>query len=204
MLDHIVLASRNAKKTAELRDILAPRGIRLSASPDYPQLADVAETGETFAENAALKAEYTARMLGLPALGDDSGLEVEALGGEPGVYSARYAGEGADDAANNRLLLEKLAKLAREGKDNRRARFVCVLAFSVPGEKTRFYRGETCGIIAASPRGEGGFGYDPLFISDDLGLSFAEAGAEQKHRVSHRGRALAQFMLDIKNTQRIS
>ncbi len=190
---NIVLASRNPKKVKELRAILAAAGLAgVAVLPvsDFPDARRVEETGPTFAENAALKARSVRDDTGLPALADDSGLVVDALGGAPGIHSARFAGPDATDAANNDLLLRKLAELPEE---KRRARFVCTLAFAVPGRETRFFTGETPGVILDVSRGAGGFGYDPLFLSVDLHLTFAEATEAQKASVSHRGRALAQF-----------
>lgn len=185
----LVLASHNKKKAAELRSILEPIGFELSTLADFPGAPEPEETGETFAENAAIKAASALAFTGLPALADDSGLEVEALGGAPGVYSARFAG-GGGDWANNLLLLEKLAGVPAE---RRRARFVSVVALARPGEEIRLFRGETSGRILEAPEGENGFGYDPLFLSDDLGVSFAVADGAAKNRISHRARALAQL-----------
>lgn len=190
----LVLASHNRKKAAELRDLLLPLGWLLETLADFPGAPEPAEDGDTFEENAIIKAESALRFTGLPSLADDSGLIVDVLDGEPGVHSARYAGANADDAANNRLLLKKMEAIPDE---RRTARFVSVIAFVRPGEETRLYRGETSGRIMHAPRGLHGFGYDPLFMSDDLGVTFAEAGAEDKNRVSHRGRALARFIHDI-------
>lgn len=186
----VVLASRNPKKVRELQGLLAGIGLRVRSAAEFPGFPEVAETENTFAGNARLKAESAARFTGLPALADDSGLEVDALGGAPGVRSARYAGERAADADNNRLLLANLASVP---ENERTARFVCVLAFAVPGEETEFFRGECGGRILSRAAGEGGFGYDPLFLSDDLGVTFAAAGEGKKGRVSHRGRALQLF-----------
>ncbi len=186
----LLLASRNAKKCAELAEILAPVGIELLSLKDFPAVGEVAETGATFAENAALKAETVRDATGLSVLADDSGLEVEALNWAPGVYSARFAGPEADDLANNALLLAKLDGLPRE---KRRARFVCTLALARPDAETLYFTGRTEGEILTAPRGANGFGYDPLFLSADLNLTFAEAPGAAKHAVSHRGRALAEF-----------
>jgi XTP/dITP diphosphohydrolase len=191
MSDRIVLASRNPKKAKELRTILEPMGVAVVSLDAVPGAPEVEETGATFEANARLKAEAARDAAGLPALADDSGLEVEALGGAPGVRSARFAGEAADDAANNAELLRRLAELPEA---DRGARFVCVLAYAPPGEATRVFRGETRGRILSAPRGADGFGYDPLFLSEDLGITFAEAPAERKHAVSHRGRALESFL----------
>ena len=151
---------------------------------------DVVEDGETYAENARLKAEAAARAAGLPALADDSGIEVDALPGELGVRSARFGGEGLSDEGRNALLLERLSGVD-EGR--RGGRYVCVLALSRPGWETIYFEGEMSGRILDAPRGEGGFGYDPLMYIPDLGRSAAELDLETKNRISHRGRALAAF-----------
>lgn len=184
----LVLASRNAKKRQELETILAPLGLAVEPVDAFAQAPEVAETGATFAENAALKSESVCRALGRPALADDSGLCVDALDGAPGVYSARFAGDGADDGANNARLLETLRGVPAEA---RTARFVCVIALSGPGWETEHFRGTVEGVILEAPRGAAGFGYDPLFFCPALGKTFAEANAEEKHAVSHRGKALA-------------
>ncbi len=187
----LVLASHNKKKTRELAAILAPLRIGLRNLADFPGAPMPEETGATFGENAVIKAEAALAFTGLPALADDSGLEVDALGGEPGVRSARFAGDGADDAANNLLLLRRLAGIPAE---RRGAGFVSVVALALPGGRTRTFRGETRGRILEAPRGAGGFGYDPLFLSDDLGVTFGEADPAAKNRVSHRARALAGLL----------
>ncbi|MCC8109362.1 MAG: RdgB/HAM1 family non-canonical purine NTP pyrophosphatase [Planctomycetes bacterium] len=190
MFETLVLASNNAKKTAELLAILQPLGINLRTLRDYPALPVPDETGTTLQDNAVIKAEAARDGTGLPSLADDTGLLVDALAGEPGVRSARYAGDDADDDANNRLLLDRLAPVPPE---KRTARFVTVLALAVPGEETVCFKGAASGLILPAARGTNGFGYDPLFLSDDLGVTFAEAGAEAKNAVSHRGRALQAF-----------
>lgn len=191
MAEKLVLASFNAKKIRELREILQPAGYALVGLADYPGVEAPAEDGASFEENAVIKAEAALRATGLPALADDSGLVVDILGGDPGVRSARYAGEGAGDADNNRFLL---ANLAGKTGAERRARFVSVIALAAPGAEPLLFRGETSGVILDAPRGMNGFGYDPLFLSDDLGVTFAEAEGAAKHRVSHRGRALAALL----------
>ncbi len=185
-----VLASHNQKKTLEIRDIIAPMGIELLNLADFPGAPIPEETGDTFRANAVIKAEAACAFTRLPCLADDSGLLVDALGGAPGVYSARFAGRHASDRDNNLLLLEKLAEIP----DKRRtARFECVIAVAIPKGATRTFCGETRGRILTAPRGTGGFGYDPLFLSDELGLTFGEAPGELKNRISHRSRALAEF-----------
>ncbi len=188
MPERLVLASHNRKKAAELRAILEPLGIRLLSLADFPGAPEPVEDGDTFEANALIKARSALAHTGGAAVADDSGLMVDALDGRPGVHSARFAGEDADDAANNRLLLEKLSGTPPE---RRGAKFVSVVAIALPGGVSEVFRGETRGVMLESPRGAGGFGYDPLFFSPDLGLTFAEADQEAKNRVSHRARALA-------------
>jgi XTP/dITP diphosphohydrolase len=182
----LALATRNAGKLAEFQELLLPLDIAVRSLDDLGVADDVEETGATFAENAALKAGAVALATGLPALADDSGLEVDALGGEPGVNSARWAG-AVSAAERNSLLLQRLAAVpdARRG-----ARFVCVLAVCHPGGASAAARGEVSGRITRQPLGEGGFGYDPLFLLPDLGLTYAQLTAQQKNGLSHRARAL--------------
>ncbi len=183
----LVLATHNEGKVKELQEILGHLPLDICSLKDYPQVPPVEETGNTFEENAVLKAETISRLTGEMALADDSGLEVAFLDGKPGVYSARFAGPGATDEQNNALLLElmKEVPVAR-----RNARFVCSIALAVPGAQTRTVTGTCEGKIATSPRGSGGFGYDPLFISQEEGKTFAQLALEDKNRISHRGRAL--------------
>jgi XTP/dITP diphosphohydrolase len=188
----VVLASGNAGKLKELAAVLAPRGFEL-----VPQTAlgigAVEETGETFVANALLKARHAARVAGLPALADDSGIEVDALGGRPGVWSARYAGAGATDRANLQKLLDEL----RDVPDERRtARYRCVIAFvrSAGDEDPIVTEGTWEGRILQSGRGSGGFGYDPVFLPVGLARSAAELEAAEKDARSHRGQALRALM----------
>lgn len=184
----LVLASGNAGKLKEFNQLLAPLGLDVRAQAEFG-VHDVEETGLTFVENALLKAREASRVSGLPALADDSGLEVDALQGAPGIYSARYAGEPKSDERNNQKLLAALADCA-EGQ--RSGRYWCVLVYlrhaedPVPVIVQRSWEGE----ILAHPRGDGGFGYDPLFWLPDQGMSVAELASESKNRLSHRGRAL--------------
>ncbi len=187
----LALASHNAKKAAELKAIIKPLGFSVLTLADFPGAPEPEETGSTFEENAIIKAISAREFTGLPCLADDSGLAVDALGGAPGVYSARFAGENTNDAANNALLLAKLSGLP---ETLRTARFVSVIALALPGREPFLFRGECEGFILDEPRGEGGFGYDPVFFSRDLGKSFAEASGAEKNRISHRGRALAKLM----------
>jgi len=181
----LVLATGNRGKSHEIRKYLEEFPIDISDLNDFGPIPQVVEDGDTFEENAYKKAAFVARVLGFPALADDSGLEVEALGGTPGVYSARYAGPSATDAENNAKLIAAL-----EGTANRKARFSCVLSLAVPAGHALTYEGACEGTILHVPRGAGGFGYDPLFYYPPMGKTFAEMTVEEKTSVSHRGRAL--------------
>ncbi len=189
----LLIATRNAKKLAELRALLEPLGAVPLTLDDVPAFPEALESGATFAENARIKAQAAARHSALWTLADDSGLEVEALGGEPGVRSARFAGRHGDDAANNRLLLERLVGVPSE---RRGARFVCALALARPDGALAFeLEAQTHGRILDAPRGAGGFGYDPLFLCTEPGFAatgraFGELTGDEKAEVGHRGRAL--------------
>ena len=183
----LVIATRNKHKLEEIRAIFSPDTLELASALDFPDIPDVVEDGLTFEDNAIKKALTLARATGCWALADDSGLEVEALDGRPGVYSARYAGEPADYEANNRKLLAEL-----KGQSDRRARFRCVVALADPSGKSRVVQGRCDGTIIDRSRGRAGFGYDPLFVPDGYTETFAEMSAELKNRISHRARALAE------------
>ena len=190
----LILASRNKKKIREVEAILANHfpGIRILSLDDVGYIGDIEENGETYEENALTKAR-TAVEAGnhqYPAIADDSGLSVDALNGAPGVYSARYAGGHGDDAANNALLLKNLADTPAE---ERTARFVCCIALVYPDGREITVRGETEGLIIDEARGEGGFGYDPLFWYDPLGKTLAELTTDEKNAISHRGAAVRQL-----------
>ena len=175
----VVVASGNAHKLKELGDIFGGM-VELVSMKDAGFDGDIEENGATFEENAVIKAEAVSRATGLPALADDSGLSVDALGGAPGVYSARYAGDHGNDQANNDLLLKNM-----EGVTNRACRFVCAMALALPGEETRVLRGECPGELLHQRAGEGGFGYDPLFRYH-TGKTFAQMTEKEKNAVSHR------------------
>ncbi|BCJ88514.1 XTP/dITP diphosphatase [Effusibacillus dendaii] len=181
----LVLASRNKGKLREFQEALVKFGYTVEPMPE--NLPEVVEDGLTFEENAAKKAESVAAWLNVPVLADDSGLEVDAIGGRPGVFSARYSGLHATDQENNSKLLKELSGIA---KDRRTARFVCVLAFARPGENTILARGECEGLILEAPQGDAGFGYDPLFLVPQFGKTFGELSLSEKNQVSHRANAI--------------
>jgi XTP/dITP diphosphohydrolase len=207
----LVIATSNEGKVREFVSMFTPLGIRVRGLRDFPELPDVEEDGSTFAQNAEKKAVTIAKLLGLPVMADDSGLCVDALDGAPGVYSARYSGEGATSARNNAKLLEELGRLQEgAGADDlvqalpehpeglellSRARFVCVLAFYDPAAgETLYAEGECPGWIQSELRGEGGFGYDPLFYLPEFKKTMAQLSPEQKNSISHRGEALRKML----------
>ncbi len=182
-------ATSNPGKLREFRLAGQVLGIGIEPLADIKSITPPEETGATFEENAGLKASYYSRLAPGLLFADDSGLEVDALNGEPGVYSARYAGEHATDEANNRLLLERL-----NGATDWTARFVCSIAIAEKGRVVKTFRGAVEGRIISEPRGPGGFGYDPLFFYPPFNCTFGEADAERKFSVSHRGNALRQML----------
>jgi XTP/dITP diphosphohydrolase len=199
----LVIATGNAGKFAEFQEILGPvlqsRGETLLGLRDIGFTADIAETGTTFRENALLKAQAVAKTTPWPVLSDDSGLEVEALDWAPGVYTARFAGVGATSAANRKKLVDELARVKALALSQRRARFVCVLCYLSPGQAPQFFEARCEGRIALEEEGEGGFGYDPLFIPDGHERTFAALPSEVKHALSHRGKALHAFNQALQN-----
>jgi len=184
----LVLATRNKGKITEFKELFSRADIELRSLDDFGPIPPVVEDGETFEENAVIKARFTARVLGLPALADDSGLTVKALGGEPGVFSARYAGESATDRENNLKLLNRM-----KGIDEREGAFICVLAIAVPQGPALIYEGICEGIISRELTGAQGFGYDPLFYYPPLKKTFAQMTRAEKNHVSHRGKAMAEL-----------
>ena len=188
----LVLGTHNSKKKAELVEILEPHGVRLRTLSEFPTALNVVESGQTFAENARLKAVQQARHLQHWVLGEDSGLSVDALHGAPGVFSARFSGETATDASNNALLLERLRDVPL---DHRTAYYTCHVVVADPEGNVRLEVESTCrGRILESPRGHGGFGYDPLFEIPEYHRTFGELGSSVKAVLSHRGRALRQIL----------
>jgi XTP/dITP diphosphohydrolase len=188
----VVLATRNAKKCRELRELLLPYGIAVASLDECPPTPEVVEDGTTFADNAAKKAVTIAQSLGARTIGEDSGIEVDALGGRPGVYSARYSGPGATDQSNNDLLMQELAGIPPE---RRGARYVCHVAVADPAGAVRLRVEDYCrGRIATEPQGTNGFGYDPYFQIREYHRTFGELGPIVKQQLSHRGRALRRLL----------
>ncbi|MEO1021319.1 MAG: RdgB/HAM1 family non-canonical purine NTP pyrophosphatase [Bacteroidota bacterium] len=188
MIKQLVLATRNKNKVVEMQQLLHHLGVTVTSALDYPQLEDVEEDAPTLEGNAIKKCNYVAAALGLPSLSDDTGLEVEALGGAPGVYSARYSGPGATYQSNVQKLLSEL-----DNTTNRNAQFRSVMALSIDGHIHTF-EGIVRGEISTEEAGKGGFGYDPVFIPHGYTKTFAELPAELKNEISHRGRAIAQVI----------
>ncbi len=193
-MEELIFASHNRGKIAEIKQMLAPLNIKV-LSADEINLPDVEETGTTFEENAALKALTIAKLTKKPCLADDSGLCVNALGGRPGVYSARYAPNRDFDKAMDKLL----AELEKSGNADRSAYFACVLVLGYPDGTYQSFEGRVNGKITKQKQGSGGFGFDPLFAPDGYEKTFAELGAEVKNKISHRGRALQKFVSYLHN-----
>lgn len=188
--DVLIIATRNQGKAREFTEMLAPKGITIKTLADFPDVPDIQETGSSFEENATIKAKTIADHTQLPVLADDSGLEVAALNGEPGIYSARYAGDH-DDAANNAKLLANLKDVPA---DKRQATFHTTLVLLKPDGVKLVVDGEVHGEILTAPRGENGFGYDPLFYIASKGKTMAEMSDHEKNAISHRGRATQKMM----------
>lgn len=191
----LVLATRNKGKILEIKSILKDLPIEIKSLLDFPKIPKIKETGKTFEENALIKAKEVAKLTGFPALADDSGLVVDCLNGAPGIYSARYAGEDANDKKNNEKLLNELKDIPLE---RRGAAFVCVVALCTAKGKCYVKEGRCSGIISFSARGSRGFGYDPIFFLPDYGKTMAELSLEVKNRISHRSQALRNIKSVIK------
>ena len=187
----ILVATKNAHKTGEIQKILGPK-FEVSDLTAHPEIISPEETGASFEENAVIKALAASRLFDGMVLADDSGLEVDALAGAPGVRSARYAGENASDADNRQLLLKEMAKAGARGKQ-RSARFHCVLVLAQKGKVLGTFDGRVEGVIVNEPKGNGGFGYDPLFVPEGYCETFAELPAGVKNQLSHRGKALEKL-----------
>lgn len=184
----LVLATRNRGKISEFTELFSGIDVEVKCLDDFGPIPSVAEDGETFEDNAVKKARFTARVLGFPALADDSGLTVKALKGEPGILSARYAGEDATDRENNIKLLERMT-----GVQERDAAFICILAIAVPRGPALIYEGVCEGVISRELTGNQGFGYDPLFYYPPLKKTFAQMTQGEKNNFSHRGKAMAEL-----------
>lgn len=201
MPEELLIATRNAGKVVEFSRLLGDLPVSMKGVADFPDVGEVEESGETFEENATIKARVYAGLTGLLTLADDSGLEVDALGGAPGVRSARYAGPRATDAERNTLLL---SELNATHDAERRARFVCVLALFRPADGSlKLFRGTCEGRIGHEPRGDGGFGYDPIFVPEGYSQSFGELPPEVKDRISHRAVALGavrSFLVELRGS----
>lgn len=194
MLRKIILATSNQGKVAEFKGLVKHLPISLQTSKEIGYTQEIEENGSSFAENACIKAEALANFSGEWAIADDSGVVVPYLKGEPGVFSARYAGKSATDAANNQLLLSKLEKVCF---DQRHAYFVSEIALARPGHPTEVFRGECNGYILTEPKGQAGFGYDPLFWVPEFEMTYAELPMDLKNRISHRGKAMINCSLRI-------
>lgn len=190
-MNRLLVATSNPGKVREFAAALREAGIEVCGLESLPERIEVEETGETFEENARIKAEAYSRLTDLPVIADDSGLEVDALGGDPGVRSARYGGPGLDDPGRCRKVLEAMAGTPEA---ERTARFRCVLALARSGATVAVFDGTAEGRILTAPRGENGFGYDPVFFHVEAGKTFAEISREHKQRLSHRGAAIRAFL----------
>ncbi|MCR6595282.1 XTP/dITP diphosphatase [Bacillus halotolerans] len=190
IMKEAIIATHNPGKVKEFKEILEPKGYEVKSLAEIGFTDEIEETGHTFEENAILKAEAVAKAVNKMVIADDSGLSVDNLGGRPGVYSARYAGEQKDDQANIDKVLNELRGIEKE---QRTARFRCALAVSIPGEETKTVEGHVEGYIAEEPRGEYGFGYDPIFIVKDKDKTMAELTSDEKNKISHRADALKKL-----------
>ena len=187
-MQQLIVATRNRNKTREIQQILGPK-FELRDLTAYPEISEIVESGKSFEENAKLKAIAVSKELSGLTIGDDSGLEVAALGGAPGIYSARYAGDKATDKENINRLLGEIGRIGAQ-RDQRRARFRCVLALARNGQMLGTFEGIADGAIVDQPRGSRGFGYDPIFVPNGFGHTFAELPVELKNRISHRAQAI--------------
>ena len=187
----LVVATRNAGKLKEIRRLLESQDVNILSLDNFPDAPEVEEDGDTFAANAAKKAETIAHVTGLSCLADDSGLVVNSLEGRPGVHSARFSGVDADDRSNNRKLLDEMSLVPEQ---QRQAAFCCVMALCLPNEPTRLFEGKVEGLILQKEQGDGGFGYDPLFWLSEFDCTMAELPLDIKNRISHRGQASRQVI----------
>ncbi|SEM34268.1 XTP/dITP diphosphohydrolase [Mesobacillus persicus] len=193
-MEQVIIATKNTGKAKEFERIFNAKGLQVKTLLDFPDIEDVEETGTTFEENAILKAETIANLLGKIVISDDSGLEVDALDGRPGVYSARYSGPEKSDSANIDKVLEELKGVP---DSERTARFRCVLAVAQPGKKTVTFAGACEGRILQERRGTHGFGYDPIFFVEEKGKAMAELAPEEKNKISHRAKAIQKLEANL-------
>ncbi|MED3623641.1 XTP/dITP diphosphatase [Neobacillus thermocopriae] len=193
-MKEVIIATKNPGKAKEFEKIFASRGVAVRTLLDFPELPEVEETGSTFEENAVLKAETISKALNKMVIGDDSGLIVDALGGKPGIYSARYAGEPKNDQKNIEKVLSELNGVEEE---SRTARFYCALAVAIPGQETYTVSGTCEGRILEKTRGTNGFGYDPIFYVPEKGVSMAELSSNEKNQISHRANALKKLESEL-------
>ncbi|WP_088103746.1 XTP/dITP diphosphatase [Halalkalibacter urbisdiaboli] len=191
MEKEVIVATKNKGKVKEFSQLLSKEGVVVKSLLDYPEIPDIIEDGQTFTENAAKKAETIAEKFNSTVIADDSGLIVDALGGKPGVFSARYAGEEKDDIANMEKVLNQLLDLP---DSDRTARFYCAIAVAIPNSETRIYEGACEGYITREPRGKNGFGYDPIMYIPEKEKTMAELAADEKNKISHRSKALKALL----------
>ncbi|MGN9864326.1 XTP/dITP diphosphatase [Bacillus swezeyi] len=189
-MKEVIIATKNEGKVKEFKEMLEPRGYDVKSLLDIGYTAEIEETGHTFEENAMIKAETISKETGKVVIADDSGLSVDYLGGSPGVYSARYAGEEKNDLANLKKVLKELEGIEKE---DRSARFRCALALCIPGQKTKTVEGAVEGFIAEQPEGTNGFGYDPIFLVKDKDQTMAQLSSGEKNKISHRAEALKKL-----------
>lgn len=189
-MKEILIATKNKGKIKEFSDLFAEKGVKVSSLLDFPTIDDVEETGTTFIENAKIKAETISKQFNKIVVADDSGLCVDTIGGRPGVYSARYAGEAKNDDANLQKVLMELEGVPYE---KRTARFHCVLAVAIPNEETRIFEGTCEGYITDKPEGENGFGYDPIFYIPTKKQTMAQLSSDEKNKISHRANAMKKL-----------
>lgn len=189
-MEEIIIATKNSGKVKDFEQLFKSKGFVIKSLLDYPEIPDVEETGKTFAENAKLKSEQISTILQRAVIADDSGLSIDALDGEPGVYSARYAGEQKDDQDNIKKVLLNLEGVPYE---KRTARFHCALALTIPNQETYLVDGTCEGIISTQSKGEHGFGYDPIFFLPEQNKTMAQLSSEEKNKISHRANALKKL-----------
>jgi XTP/dITP diphosphohydrolase len=193
-MHEVIIATKNPGKAKEFIRMFEPHGIKVKTLLDFPEMEDIEETGQTFEENAILKAEAVCKQFGQMVIADDSGLIVDTLNGRPGIYSARYAGEEKNDEANNDKLLAELRDVKEQ---DRTARFYCALALALPGKNTITVNGKCEGSVLFERRGTYGFGYDPIFLVTEMNRSMAEITPEEKTQISHRAKALQKLEVQL-------